>query len=135
MGSPLYDQGIPPLTFSLRGAKLYDPRLDSTNGGSGGQRWDNPATWAFSENPAIATLTTCSASIGHGELLLGMGVPAADVLRDTFSPQQYLRRAGTLEAGGSEARYRVACFLTADNARHARANARGAALDYGRLSL
>lgn len=39
------------------GALLYDPRLDSTNGGSGSHRASDPSTWAFSggigSNPAL----------------------------------------------------------------------------------
>lgn len=35
------------------GALLYDPRLDTTNGGSGSHRTDDPRTWEFSNNPAL----------------------------------------------------------------------------------
>lgn len=31
----------------------YDPRLDSTNGGSGTHDWDDPSTWDVSDNPAV----------------------------------------------------------------------------------
>jgi hypothetical protein len=34
----------------IEGALTYDPRLDSTNGGSGTHRRDNPSTWSFSRN-------------------------------------------------------------------------------------
>jgi hypothetical protein len=44
----------PDFTFTVKGAKLYDPRLDSTNGGSGAHRYATPSTWAWSENPALA---------------------------------------------------------------------------------
>mgnify|MGYP006920604220 CR=1 FL=1 len=43
--------------------KVYDPRLDSTfPGGSGPQRADNEATWAWSERPA----TCCRARWPRG---------------------------------------------------------------------
>lgn len=45
--------GWPSVKFILRGLPTYDPRLDSTAGGSGPQRWGNPATWAYSDNPAV----------------------------------------------------------------------------------
>lgn len=32
---------------------VYDPRLDSTNGGSGSQRADTASTWTFSRNPTL----------------------------------------------------------------------------------
>jgi len=38
----------------VRGRRVYDPRLDSTAGGSGSQRLANPATWTWSINPALA---------------------------------------------------------------------------------
>jgi hypothetical protein len=37
----------------VRGLKLYDPRQDSTNGGSGTQRYTDPTTWTYSNNPAL----------------------------------------------------------------------------------
>ncbi len=37
----------------VRGRKLYDPRLDSTNGGAGAHRLGDPGTWEWSENPAL----------------------------------------------------------------------------------
>jgi hypothetical protein len=46
--------GIPQSVTSLiDGALVYDQRLDSTNGGSGSHRQENPSTWAFSRNPAL----------------------------------------------------------------------------------
>ena len=49
-----YESG-PPQTFKFRvkGAKVYDPRLDSTNGGSGTHRYTDATTWAWSNNPAL----------------------------------------------------------------------------------
>ncbi|MDO5614525.1 MAG: phage tail protein, partial [Paracoccus sp. (in: a-proteobacteria)] len=46
-------KGFPRLLFEVTGSALYDPRRDSSAGGSGSQRWDNPATWRPSENPAV----------------------------------------------------------------------------------
>ncbi len=43
----------PPQSASalIDGALMYDPRADSTNGGSGSQRASNPSTWVFSRDP------------------------------------------------------------------------------------
>lgn len=38
------------------GALLYDPRKDTTTGGSGSHRYDNPSTWEFSSNLALMRL-------------------------------------------------------------------------------
>ena len=46
--------GFPTLAALLNGRKLYDPRADSTNGGSGAQRLADETTWVYSNNPALA---------------------------------------------------------------------------------
>lgn len=45
--------GDPNCMFAVRGIPLYDPRLDSTAGGSGTQRLNDQTTWAFSDNRAV----------------------------------------------------------------------------------
>lgn len=45
--------GVPQFKFVVRGMKLYNVAKDSTEGGSGSHRWDNPNTWEFSENPKV----------------------------------------------------------------------------------
>jgi hypothetical protein len=53
----LFSSGAPQMITALvDGALLYDPRLDSTNGGSGTHRKDDPSTWAFSRNPALQAI-------------------------------------------------------------------------------
>jgi hypothetical protein len=50
----VYPTGAPQSFFQLlKGRKLYDPRLDSTNGGSGSHRTADPSTWAWSNNWAL----------------------------------------------------------------------------------
>ena len=44
---------LPTVRFELDGIPLYDPRFDSSVGGSGPQRWSNPATWTRAANPAV----------------------------------------------------------------------------------
>jgi hypothetical protein len=45
---------VPSISFEMEGAKLYDRRKDSTAGGSGAHRLNDPATWEYSTNPAVA---------------------------------------------------------------------------------
>lgn len=40
-------KGIPFPTVIPNGARVYDPRLDTTNGGSGAHRYATPSTWEF----------------------------------------------------------------------------------------
>ena len=49
-----YRAGIPTHQLYAYGARMYDPRQDSTNGGSGSQRYGTVSTWQYSNNPAIA---------------------------------------------------------------------------------
>lgn len=53
--STTFPTGAPQTFFvSWTGRRLYDPRLDSTNGGSGSQRFTDATTWTFSANSALA---------------------------------------------------------------------------------
>lgn len=45
--------GLPEFRFVVQGAPLYDPRKDSTVGGSGSHRWDNQNTWEYSRNAKV----------------------------------------------------------------------------------
>jgi hypothetical protein len=52
-----YDREIfssfPKWRFVINGIDLYDPRKDSTVGGSGAHRWNDPGTWEPSENAIV----------------------------------------------------------------------------------
>lgn len=45
--------GFPRVLFQCGGIKLYDPRADSTAGGSGAVRWGDRSTWTASKNPIV----------------------------------------------------------------------------------
>lgn len=48
----VFPDGAPfSISTLLDGMLGYDARLDSTNGGSGSQRYADPSTWAFTRNP------------------------------------------------------------------------------------
>jgi len=68
----VYTSGIPSASAIVRGRRVYDPRADSTNGGSGSQRVATPSTWVWSRNPAL-----CAADYLMYEL--GFGVPASKI--------------------------------------------------------
>ena len=48
--------GLPEVRVTVRGKKVYDPRLDSTKGGSGSHRQDDSTTWAYSANSSLVLL-------------------------------------------------------------------------------
>jgi hypothetical protein len=79
----VFVQGPPNITAVMRGAKCYDPRLDSTvAGGSGSHRIATPSTWAWTENPALHALRYALWGSGFN-LAWGRGITArtlADVI-------------------------------------------------------
>jgi hypothetical protein len=48
--------GLPEVRVTLKGKKIYDPRLDSTKGGSGTHRQDTASTWTYSSNSSLILL-------------------------------------------------------------------------------
>ena len=68
----VWQNGVPQVRVKVQGRKVYDPRLDGggVGGGSGSHRYDNEATWAFSENSALCILDF---------LINGMDVDPSDI--------------------------------------------------------
>jgi len=77
-----YDQkdmnSLPQFLFECKGV-CYDPRKDSTVGGNGGQRWNNPNTWGYSDNPIVLAYNYARGFYRNGELIIGKGMPAGDL--------------------------------------------------------
>lgn len=48
-----FPRGVPDKTYEMMSIPLYDPRKDSSVGGSGAHRWNDPDTWEQSENPVV----------------------------------------------------------------------------------
>lgn len=102
----------PEFLFVVKGAKLYDWRLDSTAGGSGPQRWGQPATYAWTDNPIVQLYNWrrgiwLYSAAGVGQRIAGMNAPAAALPADYWTPaanacNDLLGLAG----GGTEKRYR-----------------------------
>lgn len=84
-----YDQedmnAMPSFFFELRGARLYDPRKDSSIGGSGGHRWGNYATYEFSKNPVIMDYNYRRGFSINGDLFCGMAMEAVDLPIDRYA--------------------------------------------------
>lgn len=68
-----FPDGVPVVTVSLRGIKCYDPRKDSTRGGSGAHRSNDVLTWEWSDNPALIGVTYMLMSRNDG----GCGIAEA----------------------------------------------------------
>jgi hypothetical protein len=95
-----WPSGFPEASPVYRAKLCYDPRLDSTEGGSGTHRKDDPTTWAWTQNPALVILFYLT----HQS---GFRLPWARINLDSF------RQAANdcdelvpLKAGGTAPRYR-----------------------------
>lgn len=106
------------VTALIDGAPMYDPRLDSTNGGSGSHRASNPSTWTPSANPALITRWYLTGGSVHNDLttrliMYGLREPESRI------DDAYVRAAanicdesisgGNAPPSGAQARY--ACNL------------------------
>lgn len=108
----LYATGFPGASAIVRGKKIYDPRLDSTNGGSGAHRADTPSTWTYSDNPALCAADYLRDGLGFGcastEIDWPSVIAAANVC-DELIP---------IDAGsGTQKRYTVAGVLSTETDR------------------
>ncbi len=72
-----FASGLPLTGAHIEGAKVYDPRLDSTfPGGSGSHRLNDESTWEYSENPALHAGTYAYGRYQNGVRVLGVGLPS-----------------------------------------------------------
>lgn len=108
--------GRPSFRFYLGGARVYDPRHDSTvTGGSGAQRVDDYSTYVYSENLVVLALNY-RLGLYNGSarthLMVGRGLSLAQALGTTGAAlAQYIAAANVcdesvaLKAGGSQTLY------------------------------
>lgn len=113
-----FAQSIPTrMTVIGKAAPVYDPRLDSTVGGSGSQRANDQSTWAWNDdaarNPALQTLWYLlgwriqNPSTGQWKLVVGKGIPPERIDIDSFITAANLCDEQVARAaGGTEPRYR-----------------------------
>lgn len=110
---------IPDLLWELRGYRCHDPRKDPAYGGSGSHAIADPATWEFTENPALHALAYLRGVQSEGQILMGMGLADYDVLTETFVAAANISdEAVPLDAGGTEPRYRASAVLIGDDSEH-----------------
>lgn len=120
--NPIWTSGRPQFLFVVRGLKLYDPRLDSTvPGGSGPQRWDDPATRVWSENAELCRYNydrgvyACDRVDDPTQLLIGRGLSEVEAPPERiFAAANLCDETVALAGGGSEKRYRCGGVIAAD---------------------
>lgn len=85
---------------------LYDPRKDSTVGGSGTQRWGQPASYAPTSNPMVITYNAFRGIYYGTEKVFGLGVSAARLpLAPWFTAMNECDLPITLQGGGTEPQF------------------------------
>lgn len=118
--SPFNGGPVSRITIVGKGAKLYDPRRDSTvPGGAGPMRWNDQSTWAWSvdgveigENLPLQILRRLigwrirNPVTGELKLATGSGIPAKRIDMPSFIVAANLADEQVIRsAGGTEARY------------------------------
>lgn len=82
---PAWPGGRPTFLWVVKGKRCYDPRLDTTIGGSGSHLWQDPSTWEWSENPIVCHynyergIYACDRVDQPNMLLVGRGLSATEV--------------------------------------------------------
>ena len=117
----VFAAGRPAFKMLVRGKKLYDPRKDSTVGGSGSHRWTNPSTWEWSENAYLCRYNWARGIYALDQvdqpqhLLIGRGLSETEAPpARAFAPANLCDETVALKAGGTEKRYRVGGVIRAD---------------------
>ncbi len=121
----VWESGIPQrLTAIVEGCPLYDPRRDSTRGGSGAHRVNDQNTYAFRDgsveigrNPALALLTYLLGWRINGKVVWGMGIPVNRIDFDNFRTYANLcEERVAVQGGGTVQRYTAdGIFSTTDS--------------------
>lgn len=145
-----YQQGFQDIKVYVKGREIYDPRLDSNNGGSGSHRLDDRSTWAFSDNVALCIadylrgirMDNSTATSYDGQVIAGMNIAdgRGNVTQATIEAASDIDWANIaaqadicdepvdLKAGGSESRYTCNGFVNPNNDHGSTLNALASAM-------
>lgn len=100
--------GFPSYVGEFQGIKLYDPRKDSTAGGSGPQRWGQPETYAFSDNNLVMIYNIERGIYYEGQHVWGGRKTAAELPYAAWAAaMDACDQTVALAEGGSEKRFRA----------------------------
>jgi|GEM_PF-2774004 len=104
--------------FGGEGARLYDRRKDSTRGGTGAHRWDDPDSWEYSTNAMVATdhyRSGIRIMPGSSAMWFGVGEAVDAVPYAEFAAlADHCDDLVPLKNGGVQRRYEVNGVLSAD---------------------
>lgn len=96
----------PDIRVELRGMRFYDPRKDSSVGGSGAHRWNNPATWEFTVNNIVIVYNILRGIVMPGGIRYGGDVAAEDLPLANWAAGMNVCDETVTTLTGTEPRYR-----------------------------
>ena len=100
--------GLPRVRFVMGGIPVYDPRLDTTVGGAGPQRWTDPSTWEPSTNPMVQAYNLLRGIALVDGSIYGGGFEAADLpLAQWFAAMNECDAAVPTAGEGTEPQFRT----------------------------
>lgn len=106
---------LPGVRFEVQGIPLYDPRLDTTVGGSGPQRWNDTSTWAQTDNPVVMVYNILRGITLPGGRIWGGKASAEDLpLANWFAGMNECDVDVVLNEGGTERQYRAGIEIGVD---------------------
>lgn len=114
-----FANGLPGrVTIVGEGMPMYDPRFDSTVGGSGTMRIADQNTWGPSSgNPIIQSLNVLLGWRINGKLSVGGGLPSKYINLDSaMTAANACDEDIVLSGGGTQPRYRTAGTFSTDDA-------------------
>lgn len=98
----VYQSGVPQFGAILKAVLAYDPRKDSTYpGGSGAHRWDNEATWEWTENPALHAIAYARGRYQNGKKVFGCGFPRESIILADYVAWANVCDANNWKIGGT----------------------------------
>lgn len=111
---PVWAGSPPTFRWIVKGLLCYQARKDSSVGGTGDHRWDDPATREWTDNLIDCRYTWVRGIYAGGNvsdpamLLLGRGLSAIEAPpENVFAPANLCDENVPLAEGGTEKRYRV----------------------------
>ena len=111
--NPIWTSGRPTFLWVVKGKLCYIARKDSSVGGSGPHRWNNPSTWEWTDNLIdcrynwVRGVYACDRINQPGMLLVGRGLSDIEAPpARTFAAANTCDELVALKNGGMEPRYR-----------------------------
>lgn len=109
-----FKSGLQEVVYIFEARKLYDPRKDSTNGGSGAHRIHDETTYEFSDNSALCLLDYMLGHKENSKRIFGKNVTASLIDWPVWvAAINACDEDVTLDAGGTEKRYTCNGFVNA----------------------